>query len=107
MKINHLALGLLLHLFNYLFPGNQRPCREGFNLQTGYLLKSNYEVSGRFTNIILDRDITGIHPEKQYPLGLLKYIVGHKLKVQADLSYLSDDNGVNEPRVRLQLDVHL
>ncbi len=79
---------------------------EGFNLQAGYLFKSNYEVSGRFTNIVLNNDITGMNPEKQYTLGLSRYIVGHKLKVQADLSYLSDDNGNDELMGRLQLDVH-
>jgi hypothetical protein len=32
--------------------------------------------------------------------------VGHKLKVQTDLSYLSEDNGSNGLMYRLQLDIH-
>jgi len=79
---------------------------DGINLQGGYLLPSNWEVSGRYTNIKLDEGITGRSPESQYTLGLSKYIVGHKLKVQTDLSYLSVDNGTNEIMFRLQLDVH-
>ena len=79
---------------------------DGLNLQTGYLFQNNWEVSGRYTNIKLDENITGSSPETQYTLGLSKYIVGHKLKVQTDLSYLSVENGQDELMYRLQLDVH-
>ncbi|WP_297763028.1 porin [uncultured Muriicola sp.] len=79
---------------------------NGINLQSGYLFPSNWEVSGRYTNIKLDEGITGRAPESQYTFGVSKYIVGHKLKVQSDLSYLSIDNGTNEVMFRLQLDVH-
>ncbi|MBT8283169.1 MAG: OprO/OprP family phosphate-selective porin [Muriicola sp.] len=79
---------------------------DGINLQGGYLLPSNWEISGRYTSIELDEGITGRSPETQYTLGVSKYIVGHKLKVQSDLSYLSIDNGTNEVMFRLQLDVH-
>ncbi len=79
---------------------------NGLNLQSGYLFKNNWEVSARFTNIELDIEITGKNPQKQYTLGLSKYIVGHKLKVQTDLSYLNIDNGLDELMYRLQVDVH-
>ena len=78
---------------------------DGLNLQSGYLLAKDWEISGRYTNINLD-DITGRNAETQYTLGLSKYIVGHKLKVQTDLSYLSVDGGSDELMYRLQLDVH-
>ena len=78
---------------------------DGLNLQTGYLLAKDWEVSGRYTNINLD-DVTGRNAETQYTLGLSKYIVGHKLKVQTDLSYLSVDGGSDELMYRLQFDVH-
>ncbi|KAG1652320.1 hypothetical protein GQR58_026409 [Nymphon striatum] len=64
--------------------GDEVQVGNGLNLQTGYLLKSNWEVSGRYTNIVLDESITGKNPESQYTLGLSKYIAGHKLKVQTD-----------------------
>lgn len=79
---------------------------NGINLQTGYLFKNNLEVSGRFTNIKLDEEITGRNPQSQYTLGLSKYIVGHKLKVQTDLSYLSEEAGQDSLMYRLQLDIH-
>ncbi|MGB5434962.1 MAG: porin [Maribacter sp.] len=78
---------------------------DGLNLQSGYMLAKDWEISGRYTNINLD-DITGRDAETQYTLGLSKYIVGHKLKVQTDLSYLSVDGGSDELMYRLQFDVH-
>ncbi len=79
---------------------------NGLNLQTGYLFKNNWEISGRYTNIKLDENITGRNPASQYTLGLSKYIVGHKLKVQTDLSYLNLDGGTNRLTYRLQVEVH-
>jgi len=61
---------------------------NALNLQTGYLLSETLEISGRYTNIDWDQNITGKGNETQYTLGLSKYILGHKLKVQTDLSYL-------------------
>jgi phosphate-selective porin OprO/OprP len=86
--------------------GNVVQVGTGLNLQSGYLFKKNWEVSGRYTNITLDEEITGRNPQTQYTLGLSKYIVGHKLKVQTDLSYLSEENGSNGLMYRLQLDIH-
>jgi hypothetical protein len=79
---------------------------DGLNLQAGYLFHSNWEISGRFTDIDLDEAITGKNHETQYTMGLSKYIVGHKLKVQTDLSYLVVDNSTDQLMYRLQLDVH-
>ena len=80
---------------------------DGLNLQAGYVFKSNYEVVGRYTNISPDQEITGLGVENQYTLGLSKYIVGHKLKIQTDLS-LNDfeDNRDNSLMYRLQFDIH-
>jgi phosphate-selective porin OprO and OprP len=79
---------------------------NGLNLQTGYLLKNDWEISGRFTNIELDKTITGKNEEQQYTLGVSKYIVGHSLKVQSDISYLEVIGGNNELMYRLQFDIH-
>lgn len=80
---------------------------DGFNFQAGYLFKNNFEVVGRYTNIELDEDITGEGVQNQYTFGLSKYIVGHKLKVQTDIS-LNDfaDNMNNDLMYRLQVDIH-
>lgn len=79
---------------------------NGLNLQAGYLFKNNWEVATRYTNIELDQNITGKNAENQYTLGVSKYIAGHKLKVQSDISYLEIDNSNDNLMFRLQLDVH-
>ena len=79
---------------------------SGFNLMAGYLCKNNWEVSGRYTNIELDKNITGKAAQNQYTLGVSKYIVGHSLKVQTDISHLEVDGGNNELMYRLQFDIH-
>ena len=79
---------------------------NALNLQTGYLLSKTLEISGRYTNIDWDSDITGKGAENQYTLGLSKYIVGHKLKVQTDVSYLDLASKTNQFMCRLQVDIH-
>ena len=78
---------------------------NGLNLQAGYLLKSNFELTGRYTNISFD-EIVGSGDENQYTLGWSKYIAGHKLKVQTDISYLDEIGDTNLLLYRLQLDIH-
>lgn len=79
---------------------------NGLNLQAGYLLKNDWEVSWRYTSIKLDKSITEKNAEHQYTLGVSKYIVGHSLKVQSDISYLEFDNSNNQLMFRLQFDIH-
>lgn len=79
---------------------------NALNLQTGYLLTKTLEISGRYTNIDWDSDITGKGAENQYTLGLSKYVVGHKLKVQTDVSYLDLASKTNQFMYRLQVDIH-
>lgn len=79
---------------------------NALNLQAGYLLGHNWEIAGRYTHIQLDENITEATSQNQYTLGVSKYIVGHKLKVQTDLSYLSLDTANDELMFRLQLDIH-
>ena len=86
--------------------GDEVQVGNALNLQTGYLLSKTLEVSGRYTNIDWDSDITGKGAENQYTLGLSKYIVGHKLKVQTDVSYLDLASKTNQFMYRLQVDIH-
>lgn len=75
---------------------------NGINLQSGYLFPKNWEVTGRFSQIdVKSRDISN-----QYTLGVSKYIVGHKLKVQSDLSYLTLGSISDGLMYRLQFEVH-
>ncbi len=61
----------------------------GFNLQMGYLLDSDWELALRYTTVSRDTDFSGIKDEDQYTLGISKYLAGHKLKVQSDLTRIS------------------
>lgn len=79
---------------------------RGLNLQTGYLFNNDLEVSGLYTNIELDKTVTGKDAENQYTLGVSKYIVGHKLKIQSDISVLDITNSNKQIMYRLQFDIH-
>ena len=86
--------------------GDEVQVGKGLNIQTGYLLPSNWEVSGRYTNIELDKNITGKDAENQYTFGVSRFIVGHKLKIQSDISLLQVDNSNDNWMYRLQFDIH-
>ncbi|MFL1011117.1 porin [Flavisericum labens] len=78
---------------------------NALNLQAGYLFKSNYEIAARFTTLDYEA-ITQALPAKQYTLGVNKFIVGHKLKVQSDISYTTLDGNKDNITFRLGFDVH-
>ena len=67
---------------------------EGINVQLGYLFENNVEPAFRYTSItpeaaglISDRDA-----QRMYTFGLSKYVVGHSLKVQTDLSFIDENS---------------
>ena len=78
---------------------------NALNLQAGYLFKNNVEIAGRYTTVEYEM-ITTNAPRKQYTLGLNKFVVGHKLKVQSDLTYTSIDGNADNITFRLGFDLH-
>ncbi|MBT8262112.1 MAG: OprO/OprP family phosphate-selective porin [Bacteroidia bacterium] len=76
------------------------------NLQAGYLFKNNYEIAGRFTTAEYD-DITGRAMEEQYTLGVSRYVVGHKLKIQSDFTYGTSGGDADFLQFRIGFDIHL
>lgn len=64
---------------------------SGINVQAGYLLKNNLEISGRVTSITPEKE-SGRDLQDMYTFGLSRYIVGHSLKVQTDFSLIRDTN---------------
>lgn len=76
----------------------------GFNIQAGYLFPNNYEVAGRYTSINAE-EITERSDAKQYTLGLSKFISGHTVKVQGDVSLLREDGINSEMMYRLQVEM--
>ncbi|GAA4275399.1 porin [Aquimarina mytili] len=78
---------------------------NAINLQAGYLFKNNWEVAGRYTNLNFDA-VVGRALEEQYTLGVSRYIAGHNLKVQSDISYTTQDGDASGLAYRLQFDIH-
>ncbi|SIT90749.1 Phosphate-selective porin O and P [Pontibacter indicus] len=76
------------------------------NLQAGYLLPSNWEVAGRYTDFN-PTAVTGIRQQDQYTLGVSKYIVGHSLKVQSDVTLIQEANREDRTQFRLQMELAL
>ncbi len=76
----------------------------GFNAQVGYLLKKDYEIAFRFTDIKPDAGVS--NDETHYTLGFSKYIVGHKLKIQTDYSLIKKEGGDDALLIRAQVDIH-
>jgi hypothetical protein len=79
---------------------------SGLNLSAGYLMKSNWEIAGRYTNISL-LGPAKIEDRNEYTLGVSRYIAGHKLKVQSDLSYINVIGEANTVGLRFQVEIHL
>lgn len=82
---------------------------DGFVVQAGYLFKNNYEIAGRYATInpeLALLDNRNVFYETEYTLGVSKYIVGHSLKVQTDLAYLTNENkflGDQDDAIRFRL----
>ena len=67
---------------------------SAINMAMGYFISEKIEVAGRYTTLNY-ADVTGASPVTMYTLGLNKFVVGHKLKVQSDISY-STKNGESD-----------
>ncbi|MDR5591469.1 porin [Christiangramia sp. SM2212] len=78
---------------------------NAFNIQAGYLLNNNYEIAARYSLNDFD-DITNYLDQEEYTLGVSKYIVGHKLKIQADVTYSELDNLKDRIEFRAGFDFH-
>ncbi len=78
---------------------------NSFNGQASYVFKNNYEVTGRYTTVNYEA-ITAALPLKQYTLGISRYVVGHKLKVQSDISHTTVDGNNSNIMFRLGFDIH-
>jgi hypothetical protein len=65
---------------------------HGLNFQGSYLFKSNYEITTRYSQVRPDSEIQSLDEKvQQYTIGATKYIRGHRLKLQTDLTYETND----------------
>ncbi|RZJ65242.1 MAG: porin [Flavobacterium sp.] len=61
---------------------------HGFDYQLSYLFRSNYEVIGRFSTLNPNNEIQTLTPkQKEYSIGLTKYIWEHTFKLQGELTF--------------------
>lgn len=61
---------------------------HGQNFQGGYLFRNNFEIVGRYSKVRPDSEIQELEDmTQQYGIGATKYIRGHRLKIQSDLTY--------------------
>ncbi|GAB3531120.1 hypothetical protein GCM10027443_12930 [Pontibacter brevis] len=79
---------------------------NGLNLQAGYLFKTNWEVAGRYSNYN-PTPVLGRRAQDQYTIGISKYIVGHNLKVQSDVTLLQQERRDDAYMFRMQMEIAL
>mgnify|MGYP003575061138 CR=1 FL=1 len=76
----------------------------GFNVQAGYLLSNKLEIAGRYTTVNPEK-ITLRPDNHQYTLGVSKYLVGHTVKVQSDISLLREAAEYSQLMYRFQVEI--
>jgi phosphate-selective porin OprO/OprP len=86
--------------------GGEVQVGAGLNLQSDYLVSKTIVTSLSYTNIALDKNITGKGSENQYTIGFSKYISGHQLKVQTAVNCTDVGFKTNKLLYRLQVDIH-
>ena len=77
---------------------------SGINAQIGYLLKSNWEFAGRYT-VITPQDVTGRDDVSMYTFGVSRYVAGHYLKIQSDVSLTQENGSDDNLMYRLQVEL--
>lgn len=81
---------------------------SALNVQLGYLFQNNVELAGRITTVDPE-DVTGRTDYNQYTFGVSKYVSGHNLKIQSDIT-LTSENGLStddDLMFRLQVELAL
>jgi phosphate-selective porin OprO/OprP len=69
---------------------------EGLNLQSGWFFAEHWEAVARAARVRPgDRVLAAINDQTQYTLGLNRYLRGHRVKIQSDLSWNEDGSDQN------------
>ena len=77
---------------------------KAFSWQAGYLFKNNFELAGRFTEVMPEA-ATRRRDNTQYTFGVSKYFVGHSLKIQSDVTLIKENNRDDVLMTRLQVEL--
>jgi hypothetical protein len=78
---------------------------SALNLQSSYLFQNNVELTVRYTTLDFSSE-TKISDLSQLTFGLSKYVVGHKLKIQTDLSFSQKNGNQDYVQFRTGFDLH-
>lgn len=84
---------------------------HGENYQGSYLFHNNIEIIGRYSLVKPDEELAHVEEQvEQYSLGLTKYLKGHRVKLQSELTYeknnwLDDTPDTGSYIVRFQVEV--
>ena len=78
---------------------------SAFNFQGSYLFKNNVEMTIRYTKVDF-QEVTRLSDLKQITYGISKYVMGHSLKIQADLSFSQSNSTKDYLLFRTGFDLH-
>lgn len=78
---------------------------SSLNAQIGVFVTDKVEVVTRYTQADFE-NYSKLTDLKQYTIGISKYISGHKLKVQADISYTESNGNAQGILLRTGFDIH-
>ena len=78
---------------------------SAINFQGSYLFKNNVEMTLRYTNVDF-KEVTRLSDLQQITYGISKYVVGHSLKIQADLTFSQSDATRDYVLFRTGFDLH-
>lgn len=60
----------------------------GYDLQTSYIFKNNFEIIGRYSHFTPDDDVVDAYNQNdQYTIGFAKYIWEHAFKIQTEFTW--------------------
>lgn len=80
---------------------------SGLNIQAGYVLPSNWELAYRFTTIKPDDTaFSALSELNEHTLAISRYVVGHSLKVQSDVS-LTEDVPTGDQTIRFRFQTEM
>ncbi|MDX5448366.1 MAG: FmdC precursor, partial [Bacteroidota bacterium] len=78
----------------------------GITAQGSYCFKSNWELAGRYSHVDPDQGVdVNLGDQDQVTLVVSRYISGHRLKVQSDITYTDYEFANGEWQYRLQIEL--
>lgn len=80
------------------------PEGNAYNVQAGYLFRTNWEISARYSEVYFNQNNFENNARRLATVAFSRYIVEHKLKWQTDFSSLIYGGGRNSFMARMQFE---